>query len=91
MHHNKKTVVLTLIATVLAMNVFFAGLLAYALSAAKERKEGETKTFPGVLSDHGVTRADAEQMVLAARLKAGWINEDDLAAEEAEEAEDAGA
>jgi N utilization substance protein A len=35
-----------------------------------------------VLANHGVTRADAEQMVLAARLKAGWITEDELAAEE---------
>ena len=69
----------------------FAGYAVDDLVGWKERKEGETKTFPGVLSDHGVTRADAEQMVLAARLKAGWINEDDLAAEEAEEAEDAGA
>ena len=44
MHHNKKTVVLALIATVLALNVFVAGLLAYALSAAKERKEQEVRT-----------------------------------------------
>ena len=44
MHHNKKTVFLALIATVLALNAFIGGLLAYALSAAKERKEQEVRT-----------------------------------------------
>jgi len=62
----------------------FAGYAVDDLVGWKERKDGETKTVPGVLSDHGVTRADAEQMVIAARLKAGWISEDDLAVEEAE-------
>ncbi|TIO88426.1 MAG: transcription termination/antitermination protein NusA, partial [Mesorhizobium sp.] len=47
------------------------------------RKDGETKVYPGVLADHGVSRADAEQMVLTARKKAGWISEEELAAEEA--------
>jgi N utilization substance protein A len=37
-----------------------------------------------------VSRADAEQMVLAARLKAGWISEDELAVEEAATADAAG-
>ncbi|HAF55998.1 MAG TPA: GGDEF domain-containing protein [Thauera sp.] len=44
MHQNKKTVFLVLIATVLALNVFIGGLLAYAMSAAKERKEQEVRT-----------------------------------------------
>jgi N utilization substance protein A len=60
----------------------FAGYAADDLTGWKERKDGETKVFPGVLANHGVSRADAEQMVLAARLKAGWITEDELAAEE---------
>jgi len=60
----------------------FAGYAVDDLVGWKERKDGETKHFPGVLADHGVTRADAEQMVLAARLKAGWITEADLAGEE---------
>ena len=51
----------------------FAGYAADDLVGWKERKDGETKFFPGVLASHGVSRADAEQMVLAARLKAGWI------------------
>ncbi|CAG0976512.1 MAG: transcription termination/antitermination protein NusA [Rhizobiaceae bacterium] len=62
----------------------FAGYAVDDLVGWKERKDGETKLFSGVLSDHGVTRADAEQMVLAARLKAGWISEEDLAVEEAD-------
>ncbi|MBX8803547.1 hypothetical protein HBA92_22865, partial [Ochrobactrum sp. MR28] len=32
----------------------------------------------GVLTPFEVSRTDAEQMVLAARLKAGWITEDQL-------------
>ncbi|RWB58622.1 MAG: transcription termination/antitermination protein NusA [Mesorhizobium sp.] len=60
----------------------FAGYAADDLTGWKERKDGETKVFPGVLASHGVSRADAEQMVLAARLKAGWITEDELAAED---------
>src|SRR5436190_6859399 len=61
----------------------FAGYAADDLTGWKERKDGETKVYPGVLANHGVSRTDAEQMVLAARLKAGWISEDELAAEEA--------
>jgi N utilization substance protein A len=38
-----------------------------------------------------VSRADAEQMVMSARLKAGWITEDDLAAEGEQVEEGAGA
>ena len=57
----------------------FAGYAADDLVGWKERKDGETKMFPGVLAKHRVSRAEAEQMVMAARLKAGWITEDDLA------------
>jgi transcription termination/antitermination protein NusA len=57
----------------------FAGYAVDDLTGWKERKDGETKVYPGVLADFGVSRADAEQMVLAARLKAGWIKEEDLA------------
>ncbi|RVD39406.1 transcription termination/antitermination protein NusA, partial [Mesorhizobium sp. M4A.F.Ca.ET.020.02.1.1] len=53
----------------------FAGYAADDLTGWKERKDGETKVYPGVLASHGVSRADAEQMVLAARLQAGWITE----------------
>ena len=68
----------------------FAGYAVDDLVGWKERKDGETKFFAGVLADHAVSRADAEQMVMAARLKAGWITEEEPV--EAEEtAEPAGA
>lgn len=51
-----------------------------------ERKDNESKKFPGILDD--MSREDAEAMIMQARLKAGWITEADLAqpapAEEAE-------
>ncbi|MFN4272633.1 MAG: transcription termination factor NusA [Aliihoeflea sp.] len=59
----------------------FAGYAVDDLVGWKERKDGETTFFEGVLASFGVSRAEAEQMVVAARLKVGWINEDDLASE----------
>src|SRR6201990_2701293 len=38
----------------------FAGYAADDLTGWEERKDGETKVFPGVLANHGVSRADAE-------------------------------
>ena len=69
----------------------FAGYAADDLVGWKERKDGETKTFPGVLAAHDVSRQDAENMVMAARLKAGWIEESELEGQEgqAEEAAEA--
>ena len=69
----------------------FAGYAVDDLVGWKERKDGETKHFEGVLSEFGVSRAEAEQMVMAARLKAGWITEEDLAVEEADADETVGA
>ena len=69
----------------------FAGYAVDDLVGWKERKDGETKFFPGVFANHAVSRDEAEQMVMAARLKAGWITEDDLAAAEAPVEEPAGA
>ncbi|WP_127600180.1 transcription termination factor NusA [Nitratireductor alexandrii] len=65
----------------------FAGYAVDDLVGWKERKDGETKLYPGILTDFDVSREDAEQMVVVARMKMGWITEDDLAppAEDAEE------
>src|SRR5690606_7618902 len=60
----------------------FAGYAADDLVGWKERQDGETKFYEGVLSRFGVTRADAEQMVLAARLAKGWITPEEVAAAE---------
>jgi len=64
----------------------FAGYAADDLVGWKERKEGETKFTQGVLSNFDISRAEAEQMIVFARVKAGWISEEEAAAEA--EAED---
>ncbi|MBE7183129.1 MAG: transcription termination/antitermination protein NusA [Methylobacterium mesophilicum] len=64
----------------------FAGYAVDDLTGWKERKDGETKTFPGILTPFEVSRQDAEAMVMAARLKAGWIEEEELGSDEAEDA-----
>jgi N utilization substance protein A len=69
----------------------FAGYAVDDLVGWKERKDGETKFFPGVLASFGTSRAEAEQMVMAARLKAGWITPDEAAAEEDTSSEATGA
>ncbi|MFY0734008.1 transcription termination factor NusA [Aurantimonas sp. NFXS3] len=66
----------------------FAGCAADDLIGWTERKNGETTRFPGALSAFEVSRADADQMVLQARLIAGWITEADLAGPEEEEMTD---
>jgi len=60
----------------------FAGNAADDLIGWTERKDGETKRFDGTFKDFPVSREEAEEMILQARLKAGWITEADLAAEE---------
>jgi transcription termination/antitermination protein NusA len=70
----------------------FAGCAADDLVGWSERKNGGTKRFDGILKDFEVSRADADAMIIQARLAAGWITEDDIAAEEgAEEAVEEGA
>ena len=66
----------------------FAGYAVDDLVGWRERKDGETKFFDGVFSPFDVTRADAEQMVMSARLMAGWVTEEDLAGDEEADAED---
>lgn len=67
----------------------FAGYASDDLAGWRERKDGETKVFKGVLEDFGVSKADAEQMVLAARLAAGWITEEELMQQDVEDVADA--
>jgi transcription termination/antitermination protein NusA len=57
----------------------FAGNAADDLVGWSERKDGETKRFDGTFKDFPVSREEAEEMILQARLKAGWITEADLA------------
>jgi N utilization substance protein A len=66
----------------------FAGCAADDLVGWSERKNGETKKFEGLFSKLEVSRVEAEQMIVQARLSAGWITEADLATETEEVAED---
>ncbi|MCC8931897.1 MULTISPECIES: transcription termination factor NusA [Rhizobiaceae] len=65
----------------------FAGCAADDLVGWSERKDGETKKFEGLFSKFEISRAEAEAMIVRARLSAGWITEEDLAAEAEVEAE----
>lgn len=59
----------------------FAGCAADDLVGWVEKKNGETKRFEGLFQKLDVSRADAEHMIVQARLTAGWITEEDLAKE----------
>ena len=62
----------------------FAGAVPDDLVGWVEKVGSETVRHPGPLSDFDVSRADAEEMIMAARLAAGWITEEDLRPEEEE-------
>ena len=62
----------------------FAGCASDDLVGWVERKDGEVKRFEGTFKDFPVSREEAEDMILQARLKAGWITEDDLSVPEEE-------
>ncbi len=59
------------------------------LAGWTERKDKENIRHSGLLDGFGLTRTQCEDLILAARVKAGWIDEADLIADEAEEAESA--
>jgi transcription termination/antitermination protein NusA len=54
------------------------------LAGWSERQEKETIRHDGFLDGFGVTRPQCEDLILAARVKAGWIDEADLVAAEEE-------
>ena len=63
-----------------------AGCATDDLAGWTERKDGETVREAGILDGFDLSREEAEAMVMQARLKAGWVNEADLAPPAAEEA-----
>ena len=65
----------------------FAGSVADDLIGWTERKDGQTTRHPGILSKFEVSRVEADEMIMAARLKAGWVTEEDLAPPVEEEAD----
>ena len=50
-----------------------AGCATDDLVGWTERKDGETTKFPGYFDGLEISREDAEALVMAARVKAGWI------------------
>lgn len=44
-----------------------------------ERKDGEVIKHQGPLSSYDVSRQEAEQLILVARVKLGWLTEEDIA------------
>jgi N utilization substance protein A len=66
----------------------FAGCVSDDLVGWHEKVDGESVRQPGYFDDFNVSRPDAEAMIMAARVKVGWITEEDLkGAAEGEEGE----
>lgn len=70
----------------------FAECATDDLCGWQERQEEETVNHAGFLDGFDLAREDVEKMIMAARIKAGWITEEDLkqAEEETEDGEAAG-
>ncbi len=62
-----------------------AGCATDDLFGWSERKDGETTKHPGILDGFELSREDCEALIMQARVKAGWIKEEDLAPPPAEE------
>src|SRR5262249_39228632 len=62
-----------------------AGCATDDLVGWSERKDGETTKHAGILDGFELSRDEAEALIMQARVKAGWIKEEDLAPPPAEE------
>src|SRR5262249_6845407 len=62
-----------------------AGCATDDLFGWSERKDGETVRHPGALDGCDRWRDDTEALIMQARVKAGWIKEEDRAPPPAEE------
>jgi len=62
-----------------------AGCATDDLVGWTERKDGESVREAGILDGFDISREEAETLVMQARLKAGWVDEADLAPPPAEE------
>jgi transcription termination/antitermination protein NusA len=56
-----------------------AGCATDDLAGWSERKDGETTHHPGILDGFELSRDEIEALIMRARVKAGWIKEEDLA------------
>jgi len=66
----------------------FAGCASDDLVGWHEKVDGESVRQPGFFDDFNVARPDAEAMIITARVKAGWITEEDLQSDAEGEAAD---
>ena len=67
----------------------FAGCAADDLVGWTEKKDGEVKRFEGTFSEFPVSREEAEEMIMSARLKAGWVTLEEISEDdEPQEGED---
>jgi transcription termination/antitermination protein NusA len=67
-----------------------AGCATDDLLGWTEKANGETKRFEGMLTGFDLSREEAEAIIMAARVKAGWVEEEAEEVEEAGETEEAG-
>ncbi|MDD9911127.1 MAG: transcription termination factor NusA [Ahrensia sp.] len=56
----------------------FAGCIADDLIGWNERKDGEMIRHPGILDEFELSRVQADEMIMAARLASGMVTEEDL-------------
>jgi N utilization substance protein A len=66
-----------------------AGCATDDLFGWSERKDGENVRNPGILDGFDLSRDETEMLIMQARVKAGWIKEEDLVPPAAEAAEEA--
>ncbi len=66
----------------------FAGCAADDLVGWSERKDGDTKRFEGTFKDFPVSREEAEDMIMQARIAVGWVTADEVASEAGDAAEE---
>ncbi len=59
----------------------FAGCATDDLLGWFETQDGERKRMPGILDGFDLDAEQANDMIMAARVKAGWITEEEMAAE----------
>jgi N utilization substance protein A len=65
----------------------FAGCATDDLVGWTERVDGERKHFDGILESFDLSAEEAENLIMRARVIAGWVTEEDLAAMRAAETE----
>jgi N utilization substance protein A len=68
-----------------------AGCASDDLQGYTEMKGTERVRIPGALEDFDLTQAESNDIIMKARVKAGWISEADLQPQEPEQTEPASA